>query len=186
VAYKGSVGRNTQLEVVASKELSDATKAELRTLLLDSFGGDFTDHDWQHGLGGMHVIALDDGRTVGHAAVVGRRLYVGDAVYDGGYLEAVAVHPQWRRRGIGAEVVRAANAVVIETYPIAALSTHMAAFYERLGWERWHGPAHVVRGGLWVRHPDEDDGVMVLRPPGGPPVDLTAKIAVDHRSGDDY
>jgi aminoglycoside 2'-N-acetyltransferase I len=87
---------------------------------------------------------------------------------------------------MGASVVRSAGEEIAQRYPITALSTSEHGFYERLGWERWQGPTHVVSGDGWVRTEEEDDGVMVLRVPGCPVADLTLPIAVDERSGDDW
>lgn len=171
---------------MVSDALSGDVRLQLRGLLWASFPDDFTEDDWQHGLGGLHVVAFDGGRPVGHASVVSRRLYIGDQRFDGGYLEAVAVDAANRGRGIGASVVRTAGELIGHRYPIAALSTSEHGFYERLGWERWQGPAYVVSGSEWVRTADEDDGVMVLRTPDCPVVDRAAPIAVDERSGDDW
>ncbi len=171
---------------MASDALSAEDRARLRTLLWEAFPDDFTEDDWQHGLGGLHIVAFDGERPVGHASVVSRTLHVGEQRYDAGYLEAVTVAAGYRGRGIGASVVRRAGEEIAQRYPIAALSTSEHGFYERLGWERWRGPTHVVSDDGWVRTEEEDDGVMVLRVPGCPVADLTLPIAVDERSGDDW
>lgn len=171
---------------MASDELSTAVRAQLRSLLREAFPDDFTEDDWQHGLGGVHLVAFDGERPVGHASVVTRTLYVGEQRYIGGYLEAVAVDAMFRGRGIGASVVRLAGEIIAHRYPLAALSTSEHDFYERLRWERWQGPAYVVADTVWVRTEDEDDGIMVLRTPECPVADLTTAIAVDERSGDNW
>jgi aminoglycoside 2'-N-acetyltransferase I len=173
-----------EVRLLASDELSDAVRTTIRTLMWASFD-DFSEDDWSHGIGGVHVVAFDGGLAVGHASVVTRNVYVGDEVFVGGYLEAVAVDARYRGRGVGAAVVGAADGVVEHRHPVAALSTSEHRFYERLGWERWLGPTFVVDGdGGWRRTEDEDAGVMVLRPAGSPVSDLTVPIAVDDRSGD--
>jgi aminoglycoside 2'-N-acetyltransferase I len=177
---------NVDVRMMASDDLSDVMRSQLRAMLWQAFPDDFTEHDWEHGLGGVHVVACDGDRPVGHASVIGRTLYIGDESYLGGYLEAVAVDPAIRGRGIGVSVVQAANEVIAQQYPVAALSTHLHGFYEALGWRRWRGPTYVVAGEVWRRTEDEDAGVMVLYPPGSPVVDLTAPIAVHERSGDDW
>ena len=179
----GNVPSSVDVRLLASDELSDAVRAAIRTLMWTAFD-DFTEDDWSHGIGGVHVVAFDGGLPIGHASVVTRNVYVDDEVYVGGYLEAVAVDARYRGRGVGAAVVGAADEVVERRYPVAALSTSEHRFYERLGWERWLGPTYVVSGDGWRRTADEDGGVMVLRPPGSPIRDLSARIAVDDRSGD--
>jgi len=183
VGVSTAVPRDVEVRLLASDELSDAVRTTIRTLMWASFD-DFSEDDWSHGIGGVHVVAFDGDLPVGHASVVTRSIYVGDAVYVGGYLEAVAVDARYRGRGVGASVVGAADAVIHDRHPIAALSTSRHGFYERLGWERWLGPTYVVGADGWRRTEDEDDGVMALRPAGSPVNDLRARIAVDDRSGD--
>jgi aminoglycoside 2'-N-acetyltransferase I len=57
-------------------------------------------------------------------------------------------------------------------------------FYERLGWERWLGPTSVRTATGTERTPDDDGGIMILRTPASPGLDLTANIACDWRDGD--
>ncbi len=168
---------------MASEELSEDVRDRLRALLWDAFD-DFSEDDWRHGLGGVHVVAFAGDRPVGHASVISRNLYVGEDLFVAGYLEAVAVNAQCQGRGIGAEVVTAAGEVIVERFPVAALSTSKHGFYEGLGWERWLGASYVVSGDDWRRTEDEDSGIMVLRPPGSPVSDLGGRIAVEERSGD--
>ncbi|HEX5016055.1 MAG TPA: GNAT family N-acetyltransferase [Actinomycetes bacterium] len=175
-----------EVRLLASDELSDALRNRLRALLFDSFPDDFTEDDWTHGIGGTHIVAFEGQDAVGHASVISRRIYVADAAIDGAYVEAVAVDPVHRGRGVGRALVAAVNDVVGSRYPFAALSTSKHPLYEGAGWERWLGPTFVVAGNRWTRTEDEDAGIMVFRPPGSPVDDLTARIAVDERSGDDW
>jgi aminoglycoside 2'-N-acetyltransferase I len=168
---------------LASEDLSNGVRRDLRTMLWSAFD-DFSEDDWEHGLGGVHIVAFEEARPIGHASVISRTLHVGDTVLAGGYLEAVAVDAEFRGHGIGADVVRAARKVIEDRFPMAALSTSQHGFYEKLGWERWLGPSYVVSGTAWRRTEDEDAGVMVLRPRESPVQELTQPIAVDERSGD--
>jgi len=54
-------------EVVALRELFDEAWSD------DAEG--FTDRDWSHAVGGVHVIAEAGGRVVAHASVVQRELH---------------------------------------------------------------------------------------------------------------
>lgn len=81
--------------------------------------------------------------------------------------------------------MRAAGDLIRAGYAVGALSTSAKGFYERLGWRSWAGPSYVVDDATWTRTPDEDDGVMVLDV-GDEVVDVTARIAVDRRSGDSW
>ncbi len=118
-----------------------------------------------------------------HAAVVPRRLRVGEEVLRCGYVEAVAVRPTHQGLGLGRAVMQAAGEVLHRGFQVGALSTSSHGFYERLGWRRWHGPTYVVDR-EWHRTPDEDEGVMVLEVTVV--LDPTAPIAVEWRPGDSW
>lgn len=158
--------------------------ADVRTLLFSAFGDRFSEHDWDHGLGGEHVIVRADGVLVAHAAVVPRRLQVADRNFNAGYLESVATRPGREGEGWGSSAVEAAMAGLRKRYGLGALSTGRHSFYERLGWERWQGPTFVQRGPDLVRTPDEDDGIMVLRFGPSADVDGSAALTCDAREGD--
>jgi aminoglycoside 2'-N-acetyltransferase I len=156
---------------------------ELRALLDEAFDGDFSDDDLDHCRGGTHLRVRHDGVLAAHAAVVPRRLRVGEEVLRCGYVEAVAVRPSYQGLGLGRAVMQAAGEVLHRGFEVGALSTGSPGFYERLGWRRWHGPTYVVDT-AWHRTPDEDEGVMVLEV--ATVLDLTAPIAVEWRPGDSW
>jgi aminoglycoside 2'-N-acetyltransferase I len=174
------------IRAAATAELTSADLAALRALFAAAWpGGGFGADDFAHAMGGRHWLAEVEGRIVAHASVVGRELRVGDVVLETGYLEAVATHPARERRGLGSAVVAAAGDHIRRSFRLGALSTDRPAFYLRLGWERWRGPTFVrMPGGELVRTEDEDEGILVLRTPATPPLDLRAPIACDWRPGD--
>ena len=69
-------------------------------MVIEAFGGDFTDADWEHALGGMHAVICHHGALIAHAAVVQRRLLYGDTALRCGYVEGVAVREDWRGQGL--------------------------------------------------------------------------------------
>lgn len=159
---------------------------ELRALLDRSFT-EFDDHHWAHTHGGVHVLAHHDGGSlVGHAALVPRRLLIGDRPVAAGYVEAVATDPDHRALGLGRRLMTAIAALVGHRYELGVLCTGVHAFYERLGWERWTGPTHVRHGELVVRTPESDGTVMVLRHGPTATVDLASPITCDTRPGTDW
>jgi aminoglycoside 2'-N-acetyltransferase I len=171
---------------VSSTDLSQAGLTALRRLLDQAFGGSFSDDDWHHTLGGLHVLALEDGEVVAHAAVVGRTLLAGDRPLRTGYVEGVATRPDRRRQGHATLVMRAVGQLVDERHELGALSDGSAVpgFYERLGWERWRGPTFAASPDGPVRTADDDGGVMVRRTAGAAALDLTAALTCDRRPGD--
>lgn len=156
----------------------------LRALLVEAFDGSFSEDDWEHALGGWHVLLEESGVLVAHAAVVPRELQVGGISLHTGYVEGVAAVP--RGAGFGSSVMAEATEIVRREFELGALSTSAHGFYERLGWERWHGPTFVRDGAELVPTPGEDDGVMVLRVGPSAELDLAMPISCDARAGDDW
>lgn len=175
-----------QVHVIPDDEMPPAVLAAVRELTFEAFGGRFSAHDWEHTQGGWRIVAFQAGVPVSHAAVVPRRLWVADRVFAVGYLEGVASRPDRQRQGFGSMVVRSASALVRERYELGGLSTSRPAFYQRLGWERWHGPTFVRAGDDLVRTPEEDAGVLVLRSGPRAELDLAAPITCESRPGDDW
>lgn len=161
----------------------------IRSLLDRAFAEDedgaFEDADWDHALGGLHVVSEADGRIVAHASVVPRILVAGDRSLRTGYVEAVAAEPDRQGEGHGTAVMRAAGEHIAAAYELGALGTGSFHFYERLGWQRWRGPTAVRRAdGRVDRTPDEDGYVMILRTPSTPSLDEAATLMCEDRPGD--
>lgn len=170
------------LETAHTADLDAATLAATRTLLHEAFAGDFSDDDWEHGLGGMHALVWEGRELIGHGSVVARRLLHGGRALRAGYVEGLAVRPDRRRRGHADAVMQALERVVRGAYELGALSaTETAAgLYRRRGWQRWQGATAVLSPAGLVR--TEEDSVHVL--PVAVAVDLTGDLACDWRAGD--
>ena len=173
----------------STTELTTLEIEAIRSLLWAAFADDeeggFGEDDWQHALGGVHVVAEADGEIVAHAAVVEREIHVAGRLLRTGYVEAVATLPSRQRQGVGTAVMGEVNAIVRDGFELGALGTGSHEFYERLGWERWHGPSFVrTRDGGERRTPDEDGYILVLLTPTTPPISLDAPISCEWRPGD--
>jgi aminoglycoside 2'-N-acetyltransferase I len=173
----------SDIQVAHTANLPKATLTALRALLNTAFGGEFSDEDWDHGLGGMHAIAWDGDEPVGHAALVQRRLTHQGRALRAGYVEGVAVRADRRRHGIAAAVMAPLERMVRAAYEIGALaSSEMAVpFYVGRGWQLWRGPSSVLTPDGSVRTEDDDGGIYVLPVV---PVDVTAGLTCDWRNGD--
>jgi aminoglycoside 2'-N-acetyltransferase I len=77
----------TRLRRAATGQLTGEELEALRRLLFEAFGGRFDERDWEHTLGGVHVLATDGGEVVAHGAVVPRRLVAGERALATGYVE---------------------------------------------------------------------------------------------------
>lgn len=168
-------------------DLSESRLDEIHELMLRAFDGDFPDGDWQHALGGWHVLATaEDGTVVSHAAVVDRTLEVGGTPWRTGYVEGVATQPERQGEGFGSAVMRRVTEILHTEQNLGALATSSHGFYTRLGWERWRGPSFVRDGDETRRTADEDAGIMVLRYGATAGLDLEASILCESRVGDDW
>jgi len=173
-----------KLRQATTDELRLGELIRLRALLDVAFGGYFTDDDWHHAVGGTHVLVEVDDIVVSHASVVPRRLELIDRVLRAGYVESVATHPLFQRRGHAAAAMEGIASVIHDTYDIGALSTGVPEFYLNLGWERWRGMTFVNAPEGHVRTMEEDGGVLVLRTSRTGAIDLDAPITCDYRFGD--
>jgi aminoglycoside 2'-N-acetyltransferase I len=187
----GAAGQ-PRIRLLATDELTTGDEAAIRGLMADAFGDDederFDDADWEHALGGTHVVLDIDGRIVAHAAVVERELHVAGVPVRTGYVEAVATAPQRQGSGLGTSVMNRVGSIIEQSFELGALGTGSHHFYERLGWRTWRGPAFVrLPAGGEQRTPDEEGYILVLRTPTTPdaiPEALDAPISCDWRPGD--
>ncbi|BBX32494.1 acetyltransferase (GNAT) family protein [Mycolicibacterium mageritense DSM 44476 = CIP 104973] len=170
--------------LVHTSDLDQETREGARRMVIEAFGGDFTDADWEHALGGMHALICHHGALIAHAAVVQRRLLYRDTALRCGYVEGVAVREDWRGQGLGTAVMDAVEQVLRGAYQLGALSAsdegrHM---YTARGWLAWQGPTSVLKPAGVTRTPDDDRSLFVL--PIGVELDTTAEITCDWRDGD--
>lgn len=172
----------------ATADLDAATLAAVRRLLDEAFADDpdgpFTDEDWDHTLGGHHVVAEDGGEVVGHAALVCRRLVHGDRTLRTGYVEGVVVRADRRRQGI-ADAVMTEVERLLAGYDVGALGAtdDGRPLYERHGWVLWRGRLSALTPSGVVGTPD-DEGHVLVKPRSDVPLDLDGDLTCDWRPGD--
>jgi aminoglycoside 2'-N-acetyltransferase I len=143
--------------------------AQIRVLLDAAFECDFSDGDWQNSCGGWRILGFQGGRLVAHAALVGRPMLVDGQMAEVGYVEAIAVDPEYRGRGIGLGLIAAVNQLATAHFELSMLSTDEHEFYARTGWMRFAGKSFVAKDAFtWdsQRSADEDDLLMFLTRPG--------------------
>jgi aminoglycoside 2'-N-acetyltransferase I len=172
-----------ELRIAHTADLEAATIEAARGLLELAFGG-FSDHDWEHSLGGVHALVWEEGELVGHASVVQRRLLHRERALRTGYVEGVGVRPDRRRRGHAAAMMGALERVVRGAYDLGALSATAGAadIYAARGWQGWRGPTSALTPAGVVRTEEDDGTVFVL--PVSAPLDLSGELTCDWREGD--
>jgi aminoglycoside 2'-N-acetyltransferase I len=176
----------TRIRTVITAELGQDRLAALRAMVFGAFGGRFDEHDWEHMLGGVHLLVEEDDGVVAHGAVVPRVLVAGGRELRTGYVEGVATRGDRRGRGLATLVMQAAGRVIERDFELGALAdgTGIPGFYQKLGWETWQGPTFVAGPEGRVRTAAEDGSVLVLRVPATADLDLAGPITCDWRPGD--
>ncbi|MGK5530572.1 GNAT family N-acetyltransferase [Streptomyces sp. URMC 129] len=174
----------TEVRVAHTADLDTPALTAARALLDEAFEGDFSDHDWEHALGGMHALIWDGDELIGHASVVQRRLLHAGRALRAGYIEGVAVREDRRRRGHGASLMTALERVIRGGYDLGALSSSDDAlpFYAARGWRLWQGPTFALTP-LGIARTEEDDGAVYVLPVAGR-LDVTGELVCDWRDGD--
>jgi aminoglycoside 2'-N-acetyltransferase I len=172
--------------VFTTSEARGDLLSKIRQLLDQAFEGHFSQDDWEHTLGAWHVVIMEAGDPVSHAAVVPRVLEVAGRPFRTGYVEGVATSPNRQREGLASLAMTQVAPIIRERFQIGALSTGHYGLFERLGWEQWRGPTFVRNGRQLIRTEDDDDALMVLRFGPSLSLDLAAPISCEARPGDDW
>lgn len=170
--------------LVHTADLDSTTLQRLHEMVCDAFAGDFSEHDWDHALGGMHALVWRHGAIIAHAAVVQRRLLYGHTALRCGYVEGVAVREDCRGQGLVHALLDGVEQVMRGAYQMGALSSSARArgLYAKRGWLPWHGPTSVLAPNGPTRTPDDDGTIFVL--PVLLSVDTSAELMCDWRAGD--
>jgi aminoglycoside 2'-N-acetyltransferase I len=130
--------------------------------------------------GGLHALVHRGDRLVSHAVASTRWVEpAGLPVLRTAYLDAVATRPQDQGRGHSSAALRHLATAIVGA-DIGCLQTDIAPFYERLGWELWRGPL-AGRGRDGLIPTPEQTGVMILRLPKTPALDLDAQLTIERQ-----
>lgn len=177
-----------ELRTAHTADLDAECLRAARSLLWDVFteGDAMTEADWEHCLGGMHVLAWEDGHLVGHAALVMRRLLLGDRALRTGYVEGVAVSRDHQRRGIGGALMTEVERMIRAAYDLGALGASDAGrpFYAARGWKPWPAPTRALTAAGIRPTPDEDGWIYYY--PAAAHLDLTTPLTCDPRPGEPW
>ncbi|GHE14859.1 GNAT family N-acetyltransferase [Streptomyces alanosinicus] len=174
-----------RLRLAHTADLDPGELHAAHALLDAAFDGGFSDEDWEHGLGGLHVLVHDATGLAAHGSVVQRRIGHRGRWLRAGYVEAVAVRSDARRKGLGGRVLAELERVIGRAYDLGALSASPegAALYTARGWQRWSGRVHGLSPDGIVRLPEEEGGIYVWPALAGAP-DPAGEFVLDWRDGD--
>ncbi|MCL4870315.1 MAG: GNAT family N-acetyltransferase [Anaerolineae bacterium] len=167
-----------------TEDLSAATRASIVQVCLTAHQEeDFRNLFTYVPSGGWHFLAYGDEQLVSHALVTTRWLQPeGGAVLKTAYVDAVATLPAYQGRGYGRTLMRQLANEIEQEYAIACLETDRPAFYIPLGWELWRGPL-AGRSEQGLISTPEQHGIMVLRLPQTPELDLERGLTIECQPG---
>jgi len=130
--------------------------------------------------GGRHFLVYRGLELVSHAVVTTRWVQPeGQRELKTAYVDAVSTLPMYQGLGHGSAAMNRL-AAEIDEYEIACLQTDRPGFYERLGWEVWRGPL-AGRSDHGLIPTPEQRGVMVLRLPQTPQLDLDGLLTIERQ-----
>jgi aminoglycoside 2'-N-acetyltransferase I len=175
--------RVPELKVAHTSALDPATLDAARRMLVEAFEDSFEPADWEHALGGMHALVIEDGAVIAHASVVQRRMLHGGRALRAGYVEGVGVRADRRREGHGGAMMGALEEVIRRAYQLGALGATDAgaALYTSRGWRRWEGRSCALTPDGIRRTPEEDGSIYVLE--AGVALDFGGELTADWRDG---
>jgi aminoglycoside 2'-N-acetyltransferase I len=130
--------------------------------------------------GARHFLGYDGDTLVSHAVVSTRGVQPeGLSILRTAFVDAVSTLPSRQNQGYGSATMQCL-AENIGDYEIGCLQTDRTSFYGRLGWEEWRGPLGGRSDDGLIPTPDQR-GVMVLRLPNTPAIDLAATLTVERQ-----
>jgi GNAT superfamily N-acetyltransferase len=127
-----------------------------------------------------HFLAYDEDALVSHAVITTRGVQAeGLPILRTAFVDAVSTLPSRQNHGYGTATMRRL-AERIADYEIGCLQTDRTSFYAHLGWEEWRGPLAARSDDGLIPTPGQR-GVMVLRLPITPPLDLDATLSIERQ-----
>ena len=88
----------------------------------------------RHGSDGHRFVIWEGDRVIAHANIFAREVHTERGSIRLGALSAVCAHPDYRKQGLGARVVRAAFKLIDNgVFPVSLWMTTVPIFYEKLG-----------------------------------------------------
>ncbi|MFE2138317.1 GNAT family N-acetyltransferase [Streptomyces sp. NPDC059466] len=155
----------TRLRTAHTADLAPAELHAVRAFLDEAVGGGVGVAGGGHRHRRLHPPGHHHNCLPGHGSVIQRRVLHRGRSLRVGYVEAVGVRADVRRRGHGGRVMAALERVIEGSYALGALSASEdgGPLYAARGWQLWPGRICALGPGGVVRLPDEE-GSTYVRP----------------------
>ena len=175
---------SAEIVTAPTESLSAATRASIIELCVAAHDNDdFRNLFTYVPSGGRHFLAYRDEALIAHAMVTTRWLQPeGHHVLETAYVDAVATLPALQGEHYGSALMRHLAEEIARSHTIACLETDKPGFYSRLGWEPWRGPL-AGRGERGLVPTPNQRGIMVLRLPMTPVLDLDGSLSIECQPG---
>lgn len=174
-----SQGTASPFSTVPTEELTAAQRSSVIDVCIAAHNNeDFRNLFTYIPSGGRHFLAYRGSELVSHAVVTTRWAQpAGHPELRTAYVDAVSTLPAYQSQGYASATMRRL-AAGIDDFEIGCLQTERETFYSRLGWEVWRGPLAGRGEDGPIPTPDQR-GVMVLRLPLTPPLDLESELTIE-------
>ena len=124
--------------------LPAAVEADIAGLLAECFPTDFGGRSYFQNRHHARFCVYEGERLAGHLAVLYRTMRLGEKCFDAVGIAEVAVHADFRRRGIAATLVEAALEETRLAHADAALLFGTASIYARAGFQTVTNPTTLI------------------------------------------
>nr|WP_314265118.1 GNAT family N-acetyltransferase [uncultured Moellerella sp.] len=170
-----------------TSQLSSVEKEQIYQLLFQVFEQGFSREDFDHTLGGIHILAYDNHQLIGHVAIVQRSVIVDCSPFRIGYLEGLGVAEAYRRQGIGRKLMELSSEIIANSYDFGLLSASEEGLplYQSLGWKIWTGELYESNRESYQRSFD-DEGSVLFWAASSQNIAATSPLYCDYRSGDQW
>ncbi len=170
-----------------TSQLSSVEKEQIYQLLFQVFKQGFSREDFDHTLGGMHILAYDNHQLIGHVAIVQRSVIVDCSPFRIGYLEGLGVAEAYRRQGIGRKLMEQSSEIIVNSHDFGLLSASEEGLplYQSLGWKIWTGELYESNRESYQRSFDDEGSVLFWAAPSQS-IAATSPLYCDYRSGDQW
>jgi aminoglycoside 2'-N-acetyltransferase I len=169
--------------ILTTEELTAALRSSVIDVCIAAHDNDEFRNLFTHiPSGGRHFLAYRGPELASHAVVTTRWVQPeGQRALKTAYVDAVSTLPMYQRRGYASAIMSRLGGEIGD-YEIACLQTDRPGFYERLGWELWRGTLAGRRADRLIPTPQQR-GVMVLRLPRTPSLDLEMQLTIECQPG---
>lgn len=165
-----------------TEALDEATRTAAIQVCVDGFNDSlFTDLFRFTRPDSLRVMAYRGERMIGHVVISTRWMQPeGCAVLRSAYMDEVAVIRAEQGKGVGKAMMQQVT-TLIQDYEIGGLETSVPNFYATVGWELWRGSL-AGRGAKGLIPTPQQRGIMILRLPKTPPLDLDGWLTIEEQT----